>query len=111
MNDKDQHVSELQKRETSKKNYFFLNRDSENYEPSLLQMKELYRQTKPWTGGRTFEDGKRYRFEVDIDKIEREEDTNRLLYSCLYYEDEDKEDMYWMSQDGFETQGLLDVLD
>jgi hypothetical protein len=62
-------------------------------------------------GGRTFEDGKRYRFEVDIDKIEREEDTNRLLYSCLYYEDEDREDMYWMSQDGFETQGLLDVLD
>ena len=48
---------------------------------------------------------------MDIDKIEREEDTNRLLYSCLYYEDEDKEDMYWMSQDGFETQGLLDVLD
>ena len=47
---------------------------------------------------------------MDIDKIEREEDTNRLLYSCLY-EDGDKEDMYWMSQDGFETQGLLDVLD
>ena len=47
---------------------------------------------------------------MDIDKIEEEKDTNRLLYECLY-EDEDKEDMYWMSQDGFETQGLLDVLD
>ena len=59
MNDKDQHVSELQKRvdelnelkhSTSYNNYKLLNRDSENYEPSLLQMKELYRQTKPWTG-------------------------------------------------------------
>ena len=54
--------------------------------------------------------GKWYRFEVDIDEIEREKDTNRLLYECLY-EDGDKEDMYWMSQDGSETKGLLDVLD
>ena len=61
-------------------------------------------------GGREFKDGKRYRFDVDIDEIEREKDTNRLLYRCLY-EDGDWEDMYWMSQDGFETQGLLDVLD
>ena len=41
-------------------------------------------------------------------EIEREKDTNRLLYRCLYA-DGDKEDMYWMSQDMFETQGLLDA--
>ena len=37
-------------RSLANNNYLLLNRDSENYEPSLLQMKELYRQTKPWTG-------------------------------------------------------------
>ena len=62
-------------------------------------------------GVQQFEDGKWYTFEVLVDEIENEEETNCLLYRCLYA-DGDNEDMYWISQEqNIETQGLLDVLD
>ena len=80
----------------------------------------MYNKTQPWTGSKEFE-GVTYKFTVNMRKVDQDKDSSavsqnkygaerRILYHCEY-EDKDKEDMYWWSDDETDVTGLFNKLD
>ena len=89
-------------------------------EPTLTEARHLYNKTQPWTGSKEFE-GVTYKFTVNMRKVDQDKDSSavsqnkygaerRILYHCEY-EDKDKEDMYWWSDDETDVTGLFNKLD